>query len=83
MLAVPAILGASVLELKEFLEEGAAISAPENYLAGGGTAFIFGVIAIKYFINMLQQNKFSYFAFYCWMVGLLTILLSMLYDVYT
>ncbi|HAP32094.1 MAG TPA: undecaprenyl-diphosphatase [Firmicutes bacterium] len=74
LLALPAIAGATVLELFNWLKIG---SWPENYLVyiiGAIVSFISGILAIRIFIRLLAGGKFYYFAYYCWLVGIFTIL---------
>ena len=78
ILAAPVILGATILEAKDLIVCGIEKTLLSNYLVGGLFAFGFGVIAIKLFINLLQNRKFHYFSYYCWIVGGITVLLSLL-----
>ncbi|MFY9115154.1 MAG: undecaprenyl-diphosphate phosphatase [Dethiobacteria bacterium] len=78
MLAAPVILGATILETKDLITNGVETELLLNYLSGGIFAFIFGVIAIKLFINLLQSRKFHYFSYYCWIAGSITVLLSLI-----
>ncbi|HOP68471.1 MAG: undecaprenyl-diphosphate phosphatase [Dethiobacteria bacterium] len=75
MLAAPVILGLTLLELKDLLSLGLEREMLVNYAAGSLVAFLSGILAIKFFIKLLQQEKFHYFAFYCWVAGLITIFL--------
>ena len=68
LLSVPAILGASILELPELSHSGLDTGALE-LTAAAGTAFIVGLLAIFLFVRLLQKGTFHLFAFYCWIVG--------------
>lgn len=63
LLAIPAILGATVLELKDILEVGSS-TAP--WLLGMGTviAFAVGIGAIKCLDGLLKKGKLHWFAWY-------------------
>lgn len=78
MLAAPVILGASLLEIKKLLETGIGQAMLINYIAGALVAFVAGVCAIKLFINLLKENKFHYFAYYCFVVGAIAIIATLL-----
>jgi undecaprenyl-diphosphatase len=78
MLAAPVILGAALLEMKKLLEAGMGQAMLINYMVGGLAAFIAGVCAIKIFIRLLKENKFHYFAYYCFAVGAAAIIASLL-----
>lgn len=72
ILGIPAILGASVFELKDALEAGVVIQwAP--LIAGVITAMVFGVICIKLIEYLVVSDKFQIFAYYTFALGLLTI----------
>ena len=72
LMAVPAILGAAVLQLPELMAgaEGleAAIGAGP-LLLGGVVAAVAGILAIWSFVAMLKRRSFHRFAPYCWAVG--------------
>lgn len=78
ILTVPAILGATLWEARELDAGELTGSLILNYAAGMATAFIFGIVAIKVFISLLQKKKFNYFSYYCWIVGSGTIVLSLI-----
>lgn len=78
MLAVPVILGLTLLEIRNLAAAGIEQAMLINYLAGALVAFLAGVAAIKLFIRLLQQQKFLYFAYYCWAAGTVAIVASLL-----
>ena len=70
LLSVPAILGATVLELKDV----GSIDIPLlTIIAGTVVAFVVGYVAIKILLATLSKGQFSKFAYYCWAVGLVSI----------
>lgn len=77
MLSAPVILGATVLELYEMLKIGIESAVLLNYSAGLFMAFLAGIAAIKLFIRLLSKQKFHYFAYYCWTVGIAVIIYSL------
>jgi len=73
LLAIPAILGANVLE---FVKHGVNIeNSILNYLAGFVAAFIFGFLSIKIVLATLHERQFKYFGMYCFAIGILTLFL--------
>ena len=78
LLAIPAILGAGILEAKDL------ILAPQMflpvYLWGILTAGISGYLAIKYFIRFLHTKPLRVFAYYCWAVGLCFLAFSLFFK---
>lgn len=79
-LAIPMMLGASVVKLYKFLKEGHTFSGDEINLLiiGNVVGFIVAIIAIKTFINILTKHGFKAFGWYRIIVGLviLALLLS-------
>ncbi len=67
--AIPVILAATLLETKELLENP-YMSFNFQFLYGMLSAFVFGLFALKFLINVLNKKKLIYFSYYCWMVGL-------------
>ncbi|MFK8113090.1 MAG: undecaprenyl-diphosphate phosphatase [Rubripirellula sp.] len=75
LLAIPAILGASVLTCKDLLETGLAgipFSALE-LAVGAITAFAVGVFALRWLIGWSRQDRLHWFAWWCIPVGILVI----------
>jgi undecaprenyl-diphosphatase len=69
MLSAPVIFGATLLEIKDMFAAGIEKTLLLDYAAGTVAACICGVLAIRLFVRLLQQQKFHYFAYYCWAVG--------------
>jgi undecaprenyl-diphosphatase len=68
LMAIPAILGAAVLQLPDVRAGGPGVdTAP--LLLGAVAAGITGFLAIRTFVAMLRNRSFHRFAPYCWGVG--------------
>lgn len=76
MLAAPVIFGATLLEIKEIITGGIESAQLWSYAAGTAAALVAGILAIKIFIRLLQQQKFHYFVYYCWVAGAAVIIAS-------
>ncbi len=76
LLSIPAILGSVVLKIKDFQD------LPKNlilsYSAGAIAAFVSGLLVISVLIKLVQNKKLKYFAFYCWGLSILSIILLLL-----
>jgi len=73
LLSIPAVLGANILE---FATHGVSeIGNYTFYLTGFVFSFISGLLAIYLVFKFLTQRKFKIFAYYCFIVGILAILL--------
>lgn len=79
-LAIPMMLGATVLKLKKYLDSGATLSSKEvNLLViGNVVGFIVAILAIKFFIGVVTKYGFRAFGWYRIVVGgiLIVMLLS-------
>jgi undecaprenyl-diphosphatase len=69
LLSLPAIFGASLIELHEVLASPLLHENLMIYLTGAITAFGVGYVAIRFLLKMIQKGKFQYFAYYCFAVG--------------
>lgn len=73
MVLIP-ILGITLLDVKDFLEE--PTSTQTNYvpfIAGFVAAFFSGLLACTWMINIVKKGKLNYFAYYCFIVGIIAI----------
>ncbi len=74
LLSIPAILGASIVELKDYIHVS---SIPWfTYIIGIITAFIVGVMSLKFLLWILTKGQLLLFAIYCWVVGLIVLIIS-------
>ena len=76
LLSLPAILGASLVELKEVPTHANPGGELGIYLMGAATAFAVGYAAIRFLLNVIRKGKFQYFAYYCFAVGFLFLIIS-------
>lgn len=74
IMSIPAILGALVLELKDIGSETIASQEYLYYAVGTVVAAVVGYICIKTMLVVVRQKKFRYFAYYCFMAGLIAVL---------
>lgn len=75
LMVLPPIMGATLLELKDYLEAPAAHTGVPvaNMAAGVIAAFLAGLLACTWMIKLVQKSKLSYFAIYCAIAGLVAI----------
>jgi len=73
LMSLPAVLGATLLELKDAIEQGIEPTVLPYCALGVVTAAVVGYFAIR-LVNLLSnKGKFGAFAWYCWAVGLVTL----------
>ncbi len=77
LMSVPIILGGTVYEVRDLLAHGAVQNLALYSLCGLISA-VFGYLAIRLVINAVRAGNLKYFAAYCYMVGILAIVV----DVY-
>ncbi len=70
LMVLPVLAGAMLLEAGELAERGIEPAETFSLIAGFLASFISGFFALKYLIILLKRDKFHYFAYYCWAVGL-------------
>ncbi|MBI4707511.1 MAG: undecaprenyl-diphosphate phosphatase [Candidatus Omnitrophica bacterium] len=70
--AIPAIMGAALLELKDI----SCVAANQfgNVAAGFLASFVFGLFALWLFRQALKKAKLQYFAYYCIILAIITLL---------
>lgn len=69
LMLIPVIAGAMLLKVLELLELGLSDSQLMILIVGFVTSFVSGYYALKYLIIILKKKGFHYFAYYCWLVG--------------
>lgn len=76
ILAIPAMLGASLLELKDFLDMGLTMGSTETaiLLVGVLVAFLVSVIVIKFLMGYIKKHDFKVFGWYRIVLGIIVLL---------
>ena len=70
LLSIPIILGATALEVGDFLTHPPQMNALWPLLIGAIVAYVSGVFAIRWLLGLLRGGYFAQFAYYCWLIGL-------------
>ncbi len=80
LMVIPPILGEAILDiLKTATGEAPAGDIPTlSLVVGFLTAFVAGCLACKWMINIVKKGKLIYFAIYCAIVGVATVIFSLL-----
>jgi len=78
LLSIPAVLGATIISLYWVIRDGADFSLFLVYFAGFVVAAIVGFFAIQFLRRIMAKGGFTKIAFYCWIVGAATLLLSLI-----
>lgn len=81
LMVIPPILGEALLDGMKIVKGAAEASADVSLTAlivGFLSAFVFGCLACKWMIDIVKKGKLIYFAIYCALVGLGTLLFSLM-----
>lgn len=80
LMSLPAVLGATLLELKDVLGGEAVLEAGilPKYLLGMVIAGVVGYFSIRLVNLLADKGKFGAFSYYCWIVGVLSLVLSLM-----
>ena len=78
LMSIPAILGANILSLKDAFEAGIIWADVPVYLVGVAVSAVVGYACIRLLKMIAEKGKFGFFAYYCWAVGALTLILTFL-----
>jgi undecaprenyl-diphosphatase len=73
LLSIPAILLANITEIDAI--SGLTKYQMLSYVFGALAAFVSGYLVIGFLIRLIQAAKLKYFAFYCWFISILSIVL--------
>lgn len=71
ILSIPAILGGFILHLGD-LQTLNEMSDPRTLIIGCLVAFVSGVLALKFIINLLKNARLHFFAYYLMVIGIIT-----------
>ena len=73
IMSIPAVLGAVLLEVKDFSPGDIPGSELISYLIGTVAAAVVGYICIKTMLVVVRGKKFRYFSVYCLAVGVIAV----------
>ena len=79
LLSLPAVLGANILAFGKAIKSGVDWSCLPAYLVGTVVAILSGIASISLLKRIAQKGKFGGFAYYCWVVGVLSIILTVIF----
>ena len=81
LMVIPPILGEALLDVKKMFESGVEAAmgniSTTALVVGFIAAFASGCLACKWMINLVKKGKLIYFAVYCAIIGLATLIWQM------
>jgi len=75
-MSIPAVLGAVVLEIGDLTSLSLTQTDILYCIAATLVAAVSGYLAIRFMMGLIRGRKFKYFAIYCALVGILSIIVS-------
>lgn len=78
LLFIPAALGAALIDVKNFFENPEVTSNIVLYLISFLTSILFTYLSLHFFISVIKRGKLAYFSLYCFVVGLISIFISVI-----
>ena len=78
LMSLPAVLGANILSLADAAQEGVAPDMIPVYAVGVAVAAVSGYFAIRLIKLLADKGRFGAFAYYCWAVGIVSIVASLI-----
>lgn len=79
LLSIPAVFGAAILAFADALRDGIDWSFVPAYLVGTAVALVTGVLSIHLMRYIGKKRRFGGFAYYCWVIGVLSIILYLIF----
>ena len=79
LVSIPALLGVNILNLIAAIKEGIEWSHLPAYLIGMVVAMVSCLGALTVLKRIVKNGKFSGIAYYCWLVGAMTIILTFIF----
>ena len=79
LLAIPEAVVSVLISLVSALTAGIDFSSAFNYVIGAVVAAIAGYFALTVVRNIIQRVRFTYLAYYCFGLGALTLILSLIF----
>lgn len=79
LLSIPAVFGAAILAFADALRDGIDWSFVPAYLVGTAVALVMGVASIHLMRHISRKSKFGGFSYYCWVIGVLSIILYLIF----
>ena len=81
LMAVPVIGGAALLEMKDIVSGELVVSNPVPLLAGGITAFLVGLLTLRWLVSLIARGRLYWFAYYCVGAGTATVVWQLVESV--
>ena len=75
LISIPAILGATLLEVVKFMKSGSPVFMPEGWLLAAVIAFVLGFLTLDFMRRLVNEKNWAYFGVYCLIIGVTAVLI--------
>lgn len=79
LMSLPAVLGANIFSFADAVKTGIDFASVPAYLIGMAVALVSGIGAISLIKYISNNGKFKGFAYYCWVAGAISIILTLIF----
>lgn len=79
LMSLPAVFGANLLTMVDAFREGIDLHSLPAYLVGTAVAMVTGIASLRLLKKIAQKGKLGGFAYYCWIAGVLSIILTVIF----
>jgi undecaprenyl-diphosphatase len=79
LLSMPAVLGATLIELKDIFSLSSSSTPASAMIIGFVTAVVIGYLSIKLLVFVVKKERLKYFAYYCWALASVVIIKSLFF----
>ena len=79
LLSIPAVFGACILAFGQAFQQGIDWHSVPAYLIGMAVAILSSIFSIRILRMIGKRGKFGGFSYYCWVVGVLSIILYLIF----
>lgn len=79
MMSIPAFFGTTILAFGKAFRQGVDWSCVPAYLVGMAVALLSSMVSIQILRRLSKSRRFGGFAYYCWVVGVLSIVLYLIF----
>ena len=77
LISIPAVLGATLLELLKIHRAGTVAALPEGWAWAAAVAFVLGWLSLRLLRCLVLSGRWAYFGLYCLLVGSAAILVAL------
>ncbi len=79
LLSIPVMIVTNILSLVDAFNQGVDVASIPAYIVGLIAALLAGLVSISIMRYVAKKAKLGGFAYYCWVVGVLSIILTMIF----